>query len=94
MNGTEHYLDGGIYDHPEGETRADVYLKESGPSPNDGSPIPLSFELVIVTGNAVFSLTEISPPDIIRLGKWLVSVGNRKQKEDAYHGTQDHGKGN
>lgn len=80
MNGDEYYLPGGIDDLGEGRT--DVYLQESGPGKNEMEGVPMTLLLHIVSGASHYSLVEISPDNVIRLGKWLVGVGTEIKERD------------
>lgn len=72
MNGKEYLMDGGV-ESKDGD-RTDFYLKECGPGVNEGEGIPLTLDLTIVTGNGTFTITEIAPNDVVRIGNFLKSV--------------------
>lgn len=82
MNGDEYALPGGVYDLA-GEERTDFYLKEIGPGIGPAAGTPMTFELVIVTGSAVMALTELSPDDAVRLGRWLAATAQEVKRRDA-----------
>lgn len=71
----EYMMDGGLYDTTE-ETRTDVYVKECPGIKN----IPFTCDLIFITGSGVMSILEISPEQLIGLGKWLVEIGKETLK--------------
>jgi hypothetical protein len=71
-NGDEHMMDGGVYSPGSTPDRTDVYVQENS---GDGKDIPLSANLILVTGSATMEVLEILPKDLIRIGEFLQQVG-------------------
>lgn len=72
MNGDEMMFPGGL--RALDDSRTDVYLKEDGPGINEGAGIPMTFNLILVTGNANLTIVECRPEDLVSLADWIRAV--------------------
>ena len=79
----EHYFEGGLYD-VTGEARTDVYLEECG---KEGEPKTL--ELRFVTGSGTYSIVDLPPGTVKRLGNWLASVAQNVIVANRHIGDDD-----
>jgi hypothetical protein len=78
----EEMFEGGVY-APDGE-RTDFYLKVGTACGTE--PGKVAVELVVVTGNATFSVVDCPPEAVKRLGRWLAEVAKEAEDHAAEEG--------
>lgn len=73
----EHYFDGALYSL--GDQRTDVYLQEIG-----GENQPKKLELTFVTGSGTYSIVDLEPEAVKRLGHWLRDIAKDVSTANSY----------
>ena len=79
--GNEYYLSGGLYD-PKGEDRTDVYVEEQPIMMVAGIEKPATLQIIFCNGNLHFSIVELLPKDVVRLGKFLEEVAKGSEEKE------------